>query len=191
MNNYMPTKLDIIGEMDQFSRNTQFSNTQNINKAVGKYRTSCSAWGNLSWYDFPKEQVDVSLKFLNVTFGSKKITTRNLYLSSCKNVHHGVMKMHWNQIEGMVEQHCEHTKCHLIVHFKVLILFCVKFTSIMFFKILLLLFFSGAAPAAYGGSQAKGLIRAVAAAGLHHSHSNKGSETCLQPTPQPMATPDP
>ena len=52
--------------------------------------------GNLSWYDFPKEQVDVSLKFLNVTFGSKKITTRHLYLSSCKNVHHGVMKMHWN-----------------------------------------------------------------------------------------------
>ena len=33
-----------------------------------------------------------------------------------------------------------------------------------------------AGPAAYGGSQARGPIRAVAA-GLHHSHSNMGSES--------------
>ena len=46
-----------------------------------------------------------------------------------------------------------------------------------------------AAPAAYGGSQAWGGIR-VAAAGLHHSHSNPGSGPRLQPTPQLMATPD-
>ena len=38
-------------------------------------------------------------------------------------------------------------------------------------------------PAAYGDSQARGLIGAVAAS-LHHSHSNKGSKPCLQPTPQ-------
>ena len=50
--------------------------------------------------------------------------------------------------------------------------------------------FSRAAPTAYGGSQARVLIRAVAA-GLHKSHSNAGSEPCLQPTPQLMATPDP
>ena len=49
---------------------------------------------------------------------------------------------------------------------------------------------SWAAPAAYGGSQARGLIGAVAT-GLHHSHSNAGSEPRLQPTPQLMATPDP
>ena len=49
---------------------------------------------------------------------------------------------------------------------------------------------SWAAPAAYGGSQARGPIGA-AAAGLHHSHSNAGSELCLQPTPQLTATPDP
>ena len=36
----------------------------------------------------------------------------------------------------------------------------------------------GAAPAAYGGSQARGLIRAVAT-GLYHSHSNAGSELRL------------
>ena len=43
---------------------------------------------------------------------------------------------------------------------------------------------------AYGGSQARGRIGAVAA-GLCHSHSNAGSEPCLQPTPQLRATPDP
>ena len=37
---------------------------------------------------------------------------------------------------------------------------------------------SRAALLAYGGSQARGLIRAVAA-GLHHSHSNTGSELRL------------
>ena len=34
----------------------------------------------------------------------------------------------------------------------------------------------------YGASQARGLIRAVAAS-LHESHSNSGSEPHLQPTP--------
>ena len=49
---------------------------------------------------------------------------------------------------------------------------------------------SRAAPVAYGGSQARGLIRAVAA-GLHLSHSNTGSEPHLQPIPQLTTTPDP
>ena len=47
-----------------------------------------------------------------------------------------------------------------------------------------------AAPVAYGGSQTRGWIGAVAA-GLHHSHSNAKSELHLQPTPQLMAMPDP
>ena len=47
--------------------------------------------------------------------------------------------------------------------------------------------FPRAASAAYGGSQARGLIRA-AAAGLCQSHSNTGSEPSLQPTPQLTAT---
>ena len=50
--------------------------------------------------------------------------------------------------------------------------------------------FSRATPVAYGGSQARGLLRVVAA-GLHQSHSNSGSEPHLQPTPQLTATPDP
>ena len=46
------------------------------------------------------------------------------------------------------------------------------------------------APKACGGSQARGLIGAIAA-GLHESHSNAGSEPRLRPIPQPMATLDP
>ena len=38
-----------------------------------------------------------------------------------------------------------------------------------------------AAPKTYGGSQGSGLI-GVTAAGLHHSHSDAGFESCLQPT---------
>ena len=38
------------------------------------------------------------------------------------------------------------------------------------------IFFRGAAPAAYGGSQGRGPIGATVA-GLHHSHSNEGSLT--------------
>jgi len=48
---------------------------------------------------------------------------------------------------------------------------------------------SWAAPAAFGGSQARGLIGAVAT-GPCQSHSNAGSEPSLQPTPQLTATPD-
>ena len=47
-----------------------------------------------------------------------------------------------------------------------------------------------ATPVAYGGSQAKGRTGA-AAAGLHHSHSNMGSEPPLQPTLQLRAATDP
>ena len=47
-----------------------------------------------------------------------------------------------------------------------------------------------AIPTAYGGSQARGLIRAIAA-GLRQGHSNTRSKPRLRPTPQLMATPDP
>ena len=43
---------------------------------------------------------------------------------------------------------------------------------------------------AYGGSQARGQIGAVAA-GLRQSHSNTGSELRLQPILQLTAMPDP
>ena len=58
------------------------------------------------------------------------------------------------------------------------------------FFFLFLFAFSRAAPAAYGGSQSRGLIGAVAT-GLRQSHSNEGSESRVRPTPHLMAMPDP
>ena len=55
-------------------------------------------------------------------------------------------------------------------------LFCFVFLSFVIFR---------AAPAAHGGSQARGLIRAIAA-GLLQSHSNSGSKPHLRPTPEPQ-----
>ena len=52
------------------------------------------------------------------------------------------------------------------------------------------IFFLRATPAAYGSFQARDGIRA-AAAGLHYSHGNVGSEPRLQPTAQLIATLDP
>jgi len=64
---------------------------------------------------------------------------------------------------------------------------CFNFDCCYFLFVFLL--FLWAAPAAYGGSQARGPIGAVAT-GLRQSHSNTGSEPRLQPTPQLTATPD-
>ena len=63
------------------------------------------------------------------------------------------------------------------------------FFFITFFFLVFCPFFR-AAPAAFGDSQARDPIGAVAA-GLHHSHSNARSEPRLQPTPQLMAVLDP
>ena len=60
---------------------------------------------------------------------------------------------------------------------------CIRW-SFFFFLLLLFFFFSlGAAPEAYGSSQARGWIGA-AAAGLYHSHSNVRSWLRLRPIPQ-------
>ena len=50
--------------------------------------------------------------------------------------------------------------------------------------------FLGPLPAAYGGSQARSIIGAVAT-GLRQSHSNTRSKPCLRPTPQFTAMLDP
>ena len=57
-----------------------------------------------------------------------------------------------------------------------------------FFVLFCFVLFLRATPVVYGTSQARGRIGAEEA-GLHHSHSNLGSKTCLQPTPWLMATP--
>ena len=61
--------------------------------------------------------------------------------------------------------------------------------ALFFFFFFCLFAISKAAPTAYGGSQARGLIGAIAAS-LHQSHGNTGSEPCLRRTPQLMATLD-
>ena len=79
--------------------------------------------------------------------------------------------------------------------YRVCLLFCKFFYYYFFFLSFCLLSFvvvvaiSWAAPAAYGGSQARGRIGAVAT-GLRQSHSNAGSQPRLQPTPQLTAMPD-
>ena len=67
--------------------------------------------------------------------------------------------------------------------------FFLFFIFIFFVFFVVVVAISWAAPAAYGGSQARGRIGAVAT-GLRQSHSNAGSEPRLQPTPQLTATPD-
>ena len=83
-------------------------------------------------------------------------------------------------------------ECHLdpgLVYIKqILIVIISKSVEVCHFILFFCLF--EAAPMAYGGSQARGLIGAVAA-GLRHSHSNTRSEPRLRPTLQLEATPDP
>ena len=52
------------------------------------------------------------------------------------------------------------------------------------------IFLFRAAPTEYGGSQARGLIGAVADS-VHHSHSNARSKPRLRLAPHLTATPDP
>ena len=58
------------------------------------------------------------------------------------------------------------------------------------FRVLFFFGFSRATSEPYGGSQARGLIGAVAT-GLRQNDSNAGSEPHLRPAPQLTATPDP
>ena len=69
---------------------------------------------------------------------------------------------------------------------------CVQGSQLitLFYLFVCLVSFFRATPVAHGGSQARGWIRA-AAASLHHSHSNVGSQPCLRLTPGLTARPDP
>ena len=66
----------------------------------------------------------------------------------------------------------------------------ILFIYLFIYLFLSFFVFLRAASMAYGGSQARGIIRAVAAS-LRQSHSNVGSGPRLRPTPQLTATPDP
>ena len=93
-------------------------------------------------------------------------------------------------------------KCKVILYFELIFVYDVGqvfnliflHEDIQLFQYFFFLFcnfaFSRAAPVAFGGSQARGLIR-PAAAGLCQGHSKALSEPRLRPTPQLTATPDP
>ena len=80
-------------------------------------------------------------------------------------------------VKDSINRNYCHTKAKKNVFLLLFIYFC-------------LFAFSRAAPMAYGRSQARGLIGAVAA-GLCQSHSNTGSELCLRPTPHLTIMQDP
>ena len=63
-------------------------------------------------------------------------------------------------------------------------------SGVFLFCFVLFFWLFKATPEAHGSSQARGRIRA-AAAGLHPSHSNVGSEPHRRPTPQLIAALDP
>ena len=71
-----------------------------------------------------------------------------------------------------------------------IIIFYFIYFIYLFLSSFCLFAFSVAIPTAYGGSQARGLIGAVAA-GLRQSHSNTGSEPHVRSTPQLTAMLDP
>jgi len=87
-----------------------------------------------------------------------------------------------------MEQHSVSKRKEVLTH----AMTWVNLEDDIFFFFFVFFAFSRAAPVAYRGSQATGLIGDVAA-GLHHSHSNSnvGSEPHLRPTPQLTATLDP
>ena len=68
--------------------------------------------------------------------------------------------------------------------------FAYLLNSLQIILINLFIYLFRAAPAAYGGSQARGPVGAIAT-GLCQSHCNAGSEPQLRPTPQLRAPPDP
>ena len=72
---------------------------------------------------------------------------------------------------------CSAVGCYFVAFMKEGELQLQSSTLLSFFFLLLLF---RASCMAYGGSQARGRVGAIAA-GLHHSHSNVGSEPCLQP----------
>ena len=94
-------------------------------------------------------------------------------------------------LSGVANPHPSHLFCFSISCLPVLFFHNAfhSWSFLFFFFFFCVFAISWAAPVAYGGSQARGAIGAVAA-GLHQSHSNSGSEPRLQPTPQLTATPD-
>jgi len=97
-----------------------------------------------------------------------------------------------NSIIGILSQILSHYRLQGIEYSSLCYrahLCCLSIFFLSFVVVVVVVAISWAAPAAYGGSQARGRIRAVATS-LRQSHSNVGSEPRLQPTLQLTATLD-
>ena len=101
-----------------------------------------------------------------------------MYLSSCQ-----VVKFQSSVIISLISASFSHSHCHhpSAGHYGLMPELLLFFFAFCLFR---------AAPVAYGGSQARGLVRGTAA-NLHQSHSNLRSEPRLRPTLQLTATHDP
>ena len=146
---------------------------------------------------FPKRAVLISMSTCHVgacQFDSTFASTENYFLKSLP-VWKGIKKpllCYFNLlffINYLWSWIFFHICCHLYLFFCE---FSQLFSSLNKQWIIpsLIFFLFRATPTAYGGSQVRGQIRAVAT-GLHHSHSHTRSELCLWSTPQLTATLDP
>ena len=95
----------------------------------------------------------------------------------------------WNWRTGW-GKYTEEKLTYTIIRTQWGITFAPIYSQFFFFFFFFFLSFFRAAPASYGGSQARGQIGAIATT-LQHSHSNLESEPCLRPTLQFQATLDP
>ena len=148
----------------------------------------CFFWGLHQWHmEVPRLGVESELQLLAYT-----TATAAQDLSCICDLHHSSQqcRIPLSEARGRTRilmdtsQNCFHCAT---VGTPIIVRFLMFYFIFLFFCLFLL--FLWAAPAAYGGSQARGPIRAVAT-GLRQSHSNAGSEPRLQPTPQLTATPD-
>ena len=114
-------------------------------------------------------------QFLAIT-NKSSMSIMNIHTDFCVNTH-----LHFTGIK--VRQLVDHMVLH-ILFFKDLLNwggFFFWFWGVLFCFVFVFCLFR-AAHTVYGGSQARGLMRAVAT-GQHQSHSNTRSKPHLQPTP--------
>ena len=120
---------------------------------------------------------DIKIKMLKT---NAKETILKVARKQCHSVNRRT-KIRMREVSCQKQQKCKESRATSLKELKeknqLNILYTIKF------------FLFRAAPTAYEISQTKDRFKATGA-GLHHSHSNMGSEPHLQPTSQLMAMPD-
>ena len=160
----------------------------------------------LDWVHFAsylkKGQLVLSICFLTLFFGYTCGTWK--FLGQGLDMRHGSASSQCSDNAGSLT-HCttrklhdlfsylflKYHKIHLFKVYNLLVLIQLQsYATVTTVFCFFFLFLFRTSPTAYGGSQARGQIGAVAAS-LRHNHSNARSELSLWPTPQLTAMPDP